>query len=91
MRDPETDTPQPTDTELLDWLTNERCSLTCWDVAIHDPDDPRAGNGWTVSGAETDEEYPSGQTARDAIAWAMKLHKRGQFKTRTDQLREEND
>lgn len=81
----------PTDTELLDWLTRERCSLTCWDVG--DGSELAGLNGWTCEGAEglEDRELPQGPNARDAIAWAMKLHAQGKFKTRTQQLREENE
>lgn len=78
---------KPTAKEMLDFLERERCGVTCWDVSTAPSPE---NNGWTIGGAEECGDFePQGQSLRDAIAWAMKLHAQGKWKSRTDELREE--
>lgn len=81
----------PTDTEMFDWLEREQCSLTCYRVFPNA--EAEDDNGWIVDGADSEQRRePSGKTAREAIAWAMKLHTQGKFRTRRDELlAEESD
>jgi hypothetical protein len=73
-----------TDTEIIEWLEKEWCSVLCWNV----PTEEDYNNGWTVSGADTpeqEEHEPEGRTFRDAVIWAMKLQREGKFKTRREE------
>jgi hypothetical protein len=65
------------DEARLDWLENTEAGLTCWNVR---EDGGSPDNGWTVDVRhDRDDELdpadddPAGDTARDAIDWAMKL------------------
>lgn len=76
----------PTDKEILDFMEREQVSVSCYRV-LHPDGDPAKDNGWVVSGESEDEDrQPQGSTVREALVWAMKLHERGNFRTRRDGL-----
>lgn len=73
------------DVKRLDWLEAHGYALMCWnvsdDLAVEHWAAPmKPNNGWTVSTNHDEDDNigePAGDTARDAIDWAIKLELSG--------------
>jgi hypothetical protein len=70
---------EPTDKEILDFLEHGEDGVFCWNVDAVDTG--RRVNGWTVG---TTDAAPQGKTLREAVAWAIKQHAAGKFRTRRE-------